>query len=200
MSSSELSKRELEVLRLAAKGQTDQGIANLLGIGVATVGTYWIRIRNKMGTCNRTELVARYLRSEAHGVIAKLREENEHLHEAQAAFGLLTAMMETAPDAILVVDAEGFVKLANDRAAELFEYEKGELEGIHLRSLVPKRSHGKHNRLRKEYMAHPEKRAMGDHQATSAVRKSGEEFQIAATLSAFESESETFVTCLIRAL
>jgi len=202
-----LSKRELEVMRLAARGLTDQAIANRLGIGVATVGTYWNRIRSKMGSHSRTELVAQYLKFEAHGAIARLREENSQLHEEltrqaqiQMSLELFHSLLDTAPDAILVVDAEGYVKLVNDRALELFGYTKKELTGMHVRSLVPKRYHGRHNQLRKQYMEHPEKRAMGDHQATTALHKDGTEFSIAATLSTFANGDTTFVTCMIRAL
>jgi len=41
----ELSVRERQVLSLAARGETDQGIANRLGISPATVNSYWVRIR-----------------------------------------------------------------------------------------------------------------------------------------------------------
>jgi PAS domain S-box-containing protein len=200
-----LSKRELEVMRLAARGLTDQAIANRLGIGVATVGTYWNRIRSKMGSHSRTELVAQYLKVEAHGAISRLREENSQLHEelarkaqAQISLELFHTLLETAPDAILVVDGEGFIKLANEQAAALFGYTKREMTGLHVRTFVPKRHHGRHNILRQQFMAHPEKRAMGDHNATSAVKRDGTEFPIAATLSAFKAGTEMLVTCIIR--
>lgn len=192
-------------MRLAARGLTDQAIANKLGIGVATVGTYWNRIRGKMGPHSRTELVAQYLKVEAHGVISRLRDENSQLQEelnrkakAQATLEVFHTLLETAPDAILVLDSDGFVKLANEQAAAVLGYAKKEMIGLHVRAFIPKRSHGRHNILRMQYMSNPERRAMGDHSGTSAIRKDGSEFPIAATLSTFETDDGMFVTCFIR--
>lgn len=194
-------------MRLAARGQTDQAIANRLGIGVATVGTYWNRIRGKMGPHSRTELVAQYLRSEAHHAIATLREENSRLHEelsrqqqSQAALEMFQNVMEAAPDAIIVVDAEGYLRYVNEQATVLFGHPRSRMIGAHLRLLVPKQYHGRHNLLRKQYMEHPEKRAMGDHKGTTAVRADGTEFPIAASLSVFTSHGESLVVCMVRAL
>lgn len=206
-----LSEREVQILRLAADGLTDQAIANTLGISVATVGTYWSRVRTKLGPHSRTELVANHLRSQASEVMSALRIENERLteeldHHARAetqlnaALELFRAVIDNAPDAILVIDPEGEVRLANTQAATMFGYGMASLIGLHIRKLVPHRFHGRHNRLRKQYMAHPEKRRMGEHSGTSAIRANGEEFAIAATLSAFETSEGTLVTCMIRDL
>lgn len=53
-----LSKREQEILNLAALGLTDKGIAARLWITSGTVGSYWVRIRHKLRTATRTEAVA----------------------------------------------------------------------------------------------------------------------------------------------
>lgn len=56
--SSDLSKREVEVLRLGALGATDGEISDRLSISVPTLRTYWLRIRNKIGGINRTHAIA----------------------------------------------------------------------------------------------------------------------------------------------
>ena len=206
-----LSQREVQILRLASDGLTDQAIANTLGISVATVGTYWSRIRTKLGPHSRTELVANHLRSQSSEALTNLREENERLTsvldqhtraetQLHAALDLFRAVIDNAPDAILVIDPDGEVRLANSQATTMFGYGLGELIGLHIRALVPQRFHGRHNRLRKQYMAHPEKRRMGEHSGTSALRANGEEFEIAATLGAFDTSEGTLVTCMIRDL
>lgn len=62
---SELSDRERTVLEFATKGFTDDMIARELGIEKGTVNSYWVRIRGKQGHFSRTELVARYVQSNA---------------------------------------------------------------------------------------------------------------------------------------
>jgi two-component system response regulator NreC len=51
-----LSERELEVLRLVARGHTRKQIADELQIGLGTVGTYRTRVFEKLGIKHRHEL------------------------------------------------------------------------------------------------------------------------------------------------
>lgn len=53
-----LTDRELYVLRLAAGGLTDKEIAQRAGIGIATVRTYWERLREKLQAVNRAHAIA----------------------------------------------------------------------------------------------------------------------------------------------
>jgi DNA-binding NarL/FixJ family response regulator len=74
-----LSKRERQIMLLAARGLTDSGIAQKLEISAATVGTYWGRIRTKLGHHSRTELVANYMREKASATLDEMRKLNEAL-------------------------------------------------------------------------------------------------------------------------
>jgi two-component system, NarL family, response regulator LiaR len=58
----QISDREMEVLRLAAKGQKNQDIANVLFLSVRTVQTHLGNIFAKMGVSSRTEAVLEALR------------------------------------------------------------------------------------------------------------------------------------------
>ena len=71
--------REAQVLSLAAEGMTDKQIASELGISLATVDTYWRRIRTKFGSSSRTEAVARALNLKSSGAIALSQLENDRL-------------------------------------------------------------------------------------------------------------------------
>lgn len=59
---SHLSERERRVIEFAAEGLVDKEIAAALGISLATVRTYWDRIRIKLKAMNRVHVVAIYLR------------------------------------------------------------------------------------------------------------------------------------------
>src|SRR5579885_1211796 len=93
-----LSPREKQLLEFAVAGYTDQAISNKLGISLATIGTYWGRVRIKFGPYNRTELVAIYLKSEAEETLTKLRAENStllaHVGEHSATEQMLQASLE----------------------------------------------------------------------------------------------------------
>ncbi|CAN5496099.1 hypothetical protein BH11ARM2_BH11ARM2_34390 [soil metagenome] len=58
-----LSDRERTVLLLASEGLTDKEIARSLDLSRRTIGTYWERMRSKMGPHPRTQLVAKFLRN-----------------------------------------------------------------------------------------------------------------------------------------
>jgi len=58
-----LSNREMEVLQLLSEGKTNKEIAKSLWISEQTVKTHVAHIFDKLGTSDRTETVARALRS-----------------------------------------------------------------------------------------------------------------------------------------
>jgi PAS domain S-box-containing protein len=206
-----LSPREQQLLEFAASGLTDQAIANNLGISLATVGTYWGRVRIKFGPYNRTELVALYLKEEATSAIEKLRDENRHLlgqieeqakvtQMLQTSLELFRGLVETAPDGILLVGGHGEIEMANQQAEEMFGYKKDGLLGLPVEKLIPERYRDQHRENRNEYNENPRKRRMGEHVATVALRKNGEEFPIAAALSATKTQGGILVTCILRDL
>jgi PAS domain S-box-containing protein len=196
----ELSPRELQLLQLAMAGNTDASIACQLDISEATVSTYWGRIRIKLGPHSRTELVAIYLREENAAMLEQLRRENERLglRVSEDGESLCHEIIECAPDAIIVVQEEGQIELVNEQAAVLFGYEKEEMIGKPISMLVPKRYRVVHKAHRERYLANPEKRRMGEHMTTVALRKDGTEFLIAASLNTVKSSGGRLVVCVVR--
>lgn len=201
----DLSPREQELLKFAAEGLTDTAISNRLGISEATVGTYWGRVRIKLGPYSRTELVAIVMRAEREAALEALRLENEELVkglQAQSASGtvLYRDLLENAPDAIILVTENGSIEYANTAAQELFGYEKDELVGKSISVLVPpvfRSGHGEHIA---EYIGNPMRREMGEHLDTPAVAKDGTEFPVRAALSAITTPTGMLVTCVVRAV
>ncbi|MFH1169095.1 MAG: response regulator transcription factor [Chloroflexota bacterium] len=61
-SKGQLSQREIEILRLAAKGMSNKDIANSLFLSVRTVKAHLTNIFNKMGVGNRTDAIVKGLR------------------------------------------------------------------------------------------------------------------------------------------
>lgn len=206
-----LSVRERQLLVMASEGSTDNAIAHKLGISLATVGTYWGRIRIKFGPLNRTELVAVFLKEQAGFALTAIREENQALlHELderaktesllRTTLELFRGLIETAPDGIILVNEDGTIQLANEQAEEMFGYGKNELLGKNVDELVPERYSEIHVEHRQLYRENPVKRRMGEHLATYAKRKDGSEFPMATALSATDTPTGLLVTCIIRDL
>ncbi|MBS1724875.1 MAG: PAS domain S-box protein [Armatimonadetes bacterium] len=200
----ELSEREQQLLTFASEGLTDTAIAHKLGISEATVGTYWGRVRIKLGPHSRTELVAMMLRTQQEEAIRSLREEYEELigqlSTTSSSGHVLNYrdLLENAPDAMVLVTDDGSLEYANTAALELFGYAEGELTGQNMSRLVPERFRDQHGAHLQDYVMNPERRQMGAHLRTPAVCKDGTEILIRAALSAVPREDGVVVTCVIR--
>ncbi|HWD38610.1 MAG TPA: PAS domain S-box protein [Fimbriimonas sp.] len=201
-----LSDRERQLINLAIAGSTDTAIAQRLGISEATVGTYWGRIRIKLGPYSRTELVAIVLRSEQEEALQSLRDENAHLvqqlEESAKTNGIESSfyeqLIENAPDAMIVVSSEGSLIASNEAAHEMFGYESGAMKGISLLDLIPTEHREAHIVHRKEYVEDPRRRMMGEHLQTPALHKSGQSFPVRAALSAINAADGLVILCAVR--
>jgi PAS domain S-box-containing protein len=107
-------------------------------------------------------------------------------------------LFHLSPDAILVTDAQGVIRAANPRTAELFGYAPAELIGIKVESLVPTRFRGRHPAHRENYTAHPRTRQMGAAMNLFALRKDGTEFPVDIMLKPADTASGAMVLSFIR--
>lgn len=199
----ELSKREQQLITLASEGLTDVAIANRLGISEPTVKSYWQRVRGKLGPYNRTELVAHALKEEGAVAVAELNGEIQRLRHAldgadKDVLDLQREMLENAPDAVFAVDQEACFVWMNLEAERMFGYRFDELVGKPVSILVPSKHQERHKTHMRQYYDNPERKQMGEHLATVALRKDGEEIPIAASLASIETPNGRIVTCFVR--
>jgi PAS domain S-box-containing protein len=199
----DLSEREQQLITLASEGLTDTAIANRLGISEPTVKSYWQRVRSKLGPYNRTELVAHALKEEGAIVVAELNGEIQRLRRAldgsdKSALDLQREMLENAPDAVFAIDQDGCFVWMNLEAEQMFGFRFDELVGKPVSTLVPPELQERHKVHMNQYYRNPERKHMGDHLATVAVRKDGVVIPIAASLAPIETPNGRLVTCFIR--
>ena len=137
----ELSQRELQLLVHASKGLTDQAIANELAISLATIATYWGRIRIKLGPLNRTELVAKYLDFKSGEEIADLQNEaqllRDQLETGRDGDTMLLIALNKFPDAIVIVDERAIVQYVNEKFCRLTGFEPDDYLGRNFLELYP---------------------------------------------------------------
>ncbi len=126
--------------------------------------------------------------------------QSERAARELAAIGQrFSLLMEAAPDAIVEVDAQGRIVLANTEAERLFQRERGELVGLAVEALIPERFRGGHTAHRDHYGARPVRRPMGAGLDLFAVRKDGTEFAVDINLSPLpEGPEEGHVMCVLR--
>lgn len=100
-------------------------------------------------------------------------------------------------EGIIMVDETGKIAVANLVAEKLFGYEKDELNGVMLETLLPKRYRGPHLTFRNNFNAHPEPRRMGIGRDLTALRKDGHEFPVEISLSYTHVSGKLFVMAFI---
>jgi PAS domain S-box-containing protein len=107
-------------------------------------------------------------------------------------------LVQLAPDATVVADANGRIRVVNHQTEELFGYSEDELLDQPIELLIPKRLHTVHRQHRAEYARAPQGRPMGAHLPMSGRRRDGSEFPIEESLGPLDEGGESLVIVSIR--
>ncbi|MEX2234312.1 MAG: PAS domain-containing sensor histidine kinase [Cyclobacteriaceae bacterium] len=106
-------------------------------------------------------------------------------------------IFQSSVEAIIMVNKEGKILLANPVSERMFGYEQGGLLGLAIEELLPEHLRKRHVGYRKNFNAHPEPRPMGMGRDLVARRRDGAEFPVAVSLSYTKIDDELMVMAFV---
>lgn len=107
-------------------------------------------------------------------------------------------LLEAAPDAMVIVDDTGIIKLVNAQTEALFGYAREDLLGRPVELLMPHRFRAQHGVHRGQYAANRQVRPMGAGLDLHGLRKDGTEFPVEISLSPMETADGLLVSAAVR--
>ena len=110
----------------------------------------------------------------------------------------LRALLEAAPDAVVMVNRSGTITAINKQAEILFGFSRDEIIGEPVDTLIPERFHRAHPGHIQDYFESPRRRPMGAGKTLAARRKDGSEFPAEISLSPFDSPEGPIAITAIR--
>jgi PAS domain S-box-containing protein len=162
-----------------------------------SVTDYPLTIRHQDGTLTDVMYNASLYRDaagEVLGVFAAARDVTAQ-KEAEAYF---RGLLEGAPDAIVVVDRDGVIRVVNRQTEALFGYARDEILGETVEVLVPDQVRERHPAFRRAFGYETDSRPMGIGLELRARRRDGSEFPVEVSLAPVETPQGTYVAAAVR--
>lgn len=131
------------------------------------------------------------------GTITGLATVSRDIHERKLLESRLSAIIECAPAAMIMVNGEGNIVLANTLALKMFGFEQSELINNPVEILIPQEFRDKHPAKRVAYLQNPEWRQIGKGSDLFALRKDGQVFPVEIGITTLNISEGTFVLAVI---
>ncbi len=110
----------------------------------------------------------------------------------------LEDVLESAPDAMLLVDRSGAIKLINAQGEKLFGYRREEILGQPINCMIPLPLREQHQRYEKDFFMNPTVRRIETSLDVTARRKDGSQFPAEISLGPMDTEEGFWAACSVR--
>ncbi|MBI3198653.1 MAG: PAS domain S-box protein [Rhodospirillales bacterium] len=118
----------------------------------------------------------------------------------EAAEARLQSILQTVPDAMIIIDEQGRVESLSATAERLFGYTKNEVVGRNVDMLMASPHHDQHDAYLKRYLATRERRIIGIGRVVTGRRKDGTTFPMHLTVGELQLADRHYFTGFIRDL
>ena len=186
-----LMEQRLLTERTAEARMTSRQSVVVMGVGGSIILAWLLLIGGY------ASLTSSRLRQTSQALVAS-REELARSAAREKAEERVRALLETAPDAMVIVDRDGRIVLVNAQTEKLFGHARAEMLGNLVEMLIPARFHGQHPLHRSGYFANPRVRVLGPGLELYGLRKDGSEFPIELSLSPLQTEDGLLASSTVR--
>jgi PAS domain S-box-containing protein len=132
------------------------------------------------------------------GIIRDITERKRAEEALRRSEERLRKLVETAPDAVVVIDFHGKIVAWNPGARDIFGYQEHEAIGANVTTLMPERYRERHQAGMKRLSETGETRLIGKTVELHGLRKDGSEFPLELSLGTWSAGDETFFSAIIR--
>jgi len=107
-------------------------------------------------------------------------------------------LLESAPDGMIITDASGTILIVNAQAETLFGYQRDQLIGQNIETLIPELARRAHAAHRAAYTEDPHVHPMGEGVELHARRRDGTEFPVEISLSPIDTAQGPLISAAVR--
>lgn len=155
------------------------------------------RIKLRDGTVKNIHLLAEMITDGA-GQVVMLVGTCQDVTEQRMAEIKFRGLLESAPDAMVIVNEVGKIHIVNKQAEKLFGYSSKELIGQPIQKLIPNRLSADHQIHFNQFFTNPKTRKMGEGRELYGMDKKGNEIPVQISLSPLKTEDGILVSSAIR--
>jgi diguanylate cyclase (GGDEF)-like protein/PAS domain S-box-containing protein len=127
--------------------------------------------------------------------LARLLRRDELVARSERRF---RALLESAPDAMVIVDWHGHIQLVNAQAERIFGWPREELTGRNIAELIPERFRSRHREHVKGYLRDAHARGMGSGLELFGRRRDGSDFPVEISLGPLQTDRGLLISAAIR--
>jgi len=127
-----------------------------------------------------------------------IRKLHRDIRNREAGEKKFRALLDAAPDATIIADEKGIIRMINKQAEDLFDYTRKEMTGQPVEILVPAALHAAHVHHRNTFMKTARLRAMGAGLDLFAVKKDSSQFPVEISLSPIHTDEGLMVIASVR--
>ena len=121
-----------------------------------------------------------------------------NVHDRHEREATRRTLLDGAPDALIAIDRDRVIRFANRQCTTLFGYDKRELIGQRLETLLPERFHAHHPSLVQGYASDPHVRALDESRGLVARHRDGHEVPVRISLSPVETPDGPLYVAAVR--